>query len=305
MLFRVDERFSVVECEECRLAATRPALSAEEMPRYYPATYYGRRNRRFNPLFEKLIPLFRNRRARSIERFVPRGRILDVGCGRGFLPAIMQEQGWDAHGVELSPTAAEHATRELGLPIFVGDFLDSPYSAGSFDVVVFWHVLEHLEDPAAALRRAWEVSKPGGLVLVAVPNFESLQARFSRQHWFHLDVPRHYHHFRLSVLRRMLEENGFSIADVRHFNLEQNPYGWIQSLLNRIGFPHNFLYDVLKNRSARTRMHPVREHPIQSLAMLLSLVILVPASFILFLIEAMIQRGGTVEVYARAEKPTS
>jgi len=305
VLFSVDARFSVADCERCGLVATRPVLSSEEMAAYYPAAYYGRRNRRFNPLFERLIPWFRDRRARSIERYVRRGRILDVGCGRGFLPAIMQEHGWDAHGVELSPMAAEHATRELKIPIFVGDFLASPHPAGSFDVLVFWHVLEHLERPVSSLRKAREILKPGGLLLVAVPNFESLQARFSRQHWFHLDVPRHYHHFRLGVLRRMLEENGFSVIGVRHFNLEQNPYGWIQSLLNRIGFQNNFLYDLLKNRSARTSGHPVREHPIQFLATLLALVFVLPLSLVLFLVEAAIQRGGTVEVYARAEKLAS
>jgi SAM-dependent methyltransferase len=304
-LFPVDARFSVADCERCGLVATRPALSAEEMAGYYPAIYYGRRNRRFNPFFERLIPWFRDRRARSIERYVRSGRILDVGCGRGFLPAIMREHGWDAYGVELSPTAADHATRELGIPMFVGDFLDSPYPTGSFDVLVFWHVLEHLEDPVSCLRKAREILRPGGLLLVAVPNFESLQARFSRRHWFHLDVPRHYHHFRLSVLRRMLEENGFSVADVRHFNLEQNPYGWIQSLLNRIGFRNDFLYDLLKNRSARATGHPVREHPIQFLATLLALIFVVPVSFALFLVEAMIRRGGTVEIYARPRKPAS
>jgi hypothetical protein len=109
----------------------------------------------------------------------------------------------------------------------------------------------------------------------------------------------------MSVLRRMLEENGFSISDVRHFNLEQNPYGWIQSLLNRMGFKKNFLYDLLKNRSARSTKHPVREHPIEFLATLLALVFVLPISFALFLVEALIGRGGTVEVYARARKPAS
>lgn len=293
--------FSVAECDRCGLVATQPVLSSDEVARYYPATYYGKRNRRFNPVFEKLIPFFRRRRAASIERYVPRGRILDVGCGRGFLAAVMRDHGWDAHGVEMSPTAAEHARHGLGIPVFVGDLLDSPYLPGSFDVLVFWHVLEHVADPLATLRKAREILKPGGLLLVAVPNFESLQARFSRRHWFHLDVPRHYHHFRVPVLERILGETGFTIADVRHFNLEQNPYGWIQSFLNRMWLPPNLLYDILKDPSARTRKHPFQEFPIRSAATLLALAPIVPISFALFLIEAMIRRGGTVEVYARAE----
>jgi len=298
-LFPVDELFSVMECERCGLAATRPVLSDDEVAAYYPASYYGDRNRRFHPLLERLIPFFRRRRVRSIERYVREGRILDVGCGRGFLPAIMRDRGWDAQGVELSPTAAEHATHNLQIPVFIGDFLLSPFPPGSFDVLVFWHVLEHVADPVATIRRAREIIRPGGLMLVAVPNFESLQRRFAGRHWFHLDVPRHYHHFRLRVLARLLEENGFDVVDVRHFNLEQNPYGWIQSILNRAGFPNNFLYDLLKSPTARARPRPIREHPVSFLATLLSLVLVVPVSVALFLIEALLRRGGTVEVYAR------
>jgi 2-polyprenyl-3-methyl-5-hydroxy-6-metoxy-1,4-benzoquinol methylase len=101
--------------------------------------------------------------------------------------------------------------------------------------VVLWHVLEHVPDPLATLERARQILRPGGLLVIAVPNFESLQARFSGRHWFHLDVPRHYHHFGLSILKRMLREAGFTISDVSHLSLEYNPYGWIQSILNRTG----------------------------------------------------------------------
>src|SRR5260370_41147519 len=98
----VDETFGLVRCEDCGLVATSPPVPPTEIGRYYPASYYGDNNRRFNALLEGLIPFFRNRRAVAIEKFVPKGRILDVGCGRGILPALMRERGWDAHGLEFS-----------------------------------------------------------------------------------------------------------------------------------------------------------------------------------------------------------
>jgi 2-polyprenyl-3-methyl-5-hydroxy-6-metoxy-1,4-benzoquinol methylase len=297
----VNETFSLVECRNCRLVTTYPVLSAAEIARYYPASYYGRANRRFNRLLERLIPFFRARRRRAIERFVRNGRMLDVGCGRGLLPALMRSRGWEVHGVEFSETAAQHAREVLHVPVFVGDFRKSPYPPEYFDVVVFWHVLEHLGDPLAALRKSWEILKPGGLLVVAVPNLESLQARVTHRHWFHLDVPRHYSHFRLGVLRRILADSGFSIEAVSHFSLEYNPYGWIQGILNQIGFEPNLLYDTLKNPSARTITHPARLHPIQFVLMLLALIPVVPISFALFFLEVLARRGGTVEVYARAD----
>ena len=187
------------------------------------------------------------------------------------------------------------------MPVFVGDFLESPYPPGFFDVVVFWHVLEHVRDPVAALRKSRAILKPGGLLVVAVPNLESYQAGVPGRHWFHLDVPRHYHHFRLGVLRRILEENGFSVESVSHFSLEYNPYGWVQSILNRMGFQENLLYDTLKNESARTIKSPARSHPVQFFVMLLALIPVVPLGFALFLLEVLVRRGGTIELYARRE----
>ncbi len=297
-LFTVEDGFSVAECRGCAAVVTVPLVDDAEIGSYYPQEYYGRGGKRFNPVFESLIRWFRARRARAIERFVPHGRILDVGCGRGLLPALMRERGWDAHGLEVSATAAHHARDVLGIPVFVGDLLSSPYPPASFDVVVIYHVLEHMRDPIAALKRAHEILRPGGLLVVAVPNFESLQARVTNRHWFHLDVPRHYHHFRLSWLSRLLGERGFSVAKVSHFSLEQNPYGWIQSLLNQLGFRFNLLYDFIRNSSARTVRRPLLEHPMHSAMMVVAMLAVVPLSLGLFLLEVMLRRGGTVDIYA-------
>jgi 2-polyprenyl-3-methyl-5-hydroxy-6-metoxy-1,4-benzoquinol methylase len=299
---KINDAFSLVRCGDCGLVATFPPVPPAEIGRYYPPSYYGDNNRRFNALLEGLIPFFRNRRARAIEKFVPEGKILDVGCGRGILPALMRERGWEAHGLEFSETSARHARDELQLPVFVGDFLQSPYADGSFDTVVLWHVLEHVPDPVAAIRRARQVLRPGGLLVIAVPNFESLQARWTGRHWFHLDVPRHYHHFGLAVLRRLLVSNGFSILDVSHLSLEYNPYGWIQSLLNKLGLRYNLLYDLLKNESARSLQHPLRSAPFQVLLTLGVLPVIGPLAFALSALEVVLRRGGTVEVYARRDQ---
>src|SRR5262249_309035 len=80
----------------------------------------------------------------------------------------------------------------------------------------------------------------------AVPNSGSWQSEWSGAAWFHLDLPRHLYHFPLLALRRLLAETGFEPVSDHHFSLRQNPFGWIQSAQNRIGWlPRNGLYSLL------------------------------------------------------------
>ena len=81
---------------------------------------------------------------------------------------------------------------------------EAPIDAGSYDVVTIWHVLEHLDDPGAALERIHSWLRPRGGLLVGVPNLRSLQARLGGDRWYHLDVPRHRVHFTGGGLRALL-----------------------------------------------------------------------------------------------------
>jgi 2-polyprenyl-3-methyl-5-hydroxy-6-metoxy-1,4-benzoquinol methylase len=294
----VRDGFHLRQCSHCGHVTTIPQLDASEMAAYYPPSYYGQANRRFNVLAERLIAWFRKRRADEIQRLVPQGRLLDVGCGRGLLPALMRDRGWAVQGTELSPTAAVHAREDLKIPVWVGDFQDCPFADASFDVVVLWHVLEHLREPLAALERCRQLLRPGGLLIVAVPNYASWQARLGGRHWFHLDIPRHYHHFRVHLLVATLARFGFVPRKVSHFSLEQNPYGWLQTLLNRTGLRHNLLYESVKNASARAEPHPVRRFPAQYLATLVLSPFFAVAAVPLALLECALRRGGTIEIYA-------
>ena len=86
--------------------------------------------------------------------------------------------------------------------------------AGGFDAVVFEHSLEHVVEPREDLARAQALLRPGGLVVVAVPNFGSRQARRFRAAWFHLDLPRHRTHFTARGLELLLRESGFDAVEL-------------------------------------------------------------------------------------------
>jgi len=291
--------FGLRRCPDCGFGRTEPEVPDADIGKWYPPEYYGKDNIRFNLPFEMLIRLLRRRRAWTMARQVPPGPALDVGCGRGFILHFLRKRGFEPHGVELTENGAWHARHFLNIDMRVGNFLDVPYPDGSFQAVVFWHSLEHMRRPLDALRRASGILRPGGLVVVAVPNSDSLQARLFGASWFHLDIPRHYVHFGARSLRAALESAGFRVVKTDHFCLEQNPYGWMQSLYNALGFKFNLLYSMLKNRTARTI--PIREHPVQ-VALCLALVpVVLPLSLALTVAEAALRRGGTMEMYAIKE----
>ncbi len=291
-----DPRFEVRRCPSCGFGLTVPALPASKIGAYYPPAYYGRDNVRFHWSIEALVRLFRLRRAWLISRLCEPGPVLDMGCGRGILLSSLRRAGYEPLGVEISDQAAWHARERLKLEVRTGDFLALPLPEEHFTAVVFWHSLEHLKEPLKALRRARTLLRRGGLLVVAVPNSESWQARLTGRNWFHLDVPRHYAHFGLKSLERALTREGFELARMDHFSFEQNPYGWLQSLYNAAGFEFNFLYSIIKDRSSRST--PILRHPAQALAILLLLPVFLPLSILLTVLEAAFQRGGTIEAYA-------
>ncbi|MEK7389639.1 MAG: class I SAM-dependent methyltransferase [Elusimicrobiota bacterium] len=295
----VETGFQIMVCPGCGLGRTWPAVPTDEISRWYPEQYYGKENVRFNPLFETLVRWFRKRRAAVIHNRVPRGPVLDVGCGRGLLLENLRSLGYESHGLELSETAAWHARHALKLEVATGDFLTSPHEKDRYNAVIFWHTLEHFANPTAAIARAYELLKPGGVLAVAVPNYASWQARLFGRYWFHLDVPRHYTHFGPKTLEALLRRHRLRIVQLDHFSFEQNPYGLLQSLYNGLGLRFNLLYSLLKDSSART--DAAWRYPFQTLLIGLLLPVFVPLTLLATLIETALRSGGTVEIYAFKE----
>lgn len=247
------DRFEVSRCGVCGLARTVPAPDAAGLARYYPASYYGAPGaRRFPAPVERLQRALYGRRARAVESLAGGpGRVLDVGCGRGYLLDAFRRRGWDVQGTELDERSAAHAREVLGLPVHVGAPGSEPWPDGHFDAVVLWHVLEHLPDPATALARAARLLSPRGVLMVGVPDFGSPEARLSRDGWFHLDVPRHLAHVSARWLVAAVEDAGLEVRRRSGFAPEYDVFSAVQSAENRLGLPHNLLYDLLRGRSAK------------------------------------------------------
>jgi methionine biosynthesis protein MetW len=240
----------LMRCDDCGLGRLTPLPSPQELARFYPQEYYGSPGAKFEPFTEAVVRFIGTVHVRSLSKSLPAGaRILDVGCGRGVLLSSLADRGHEVHGMDVSETAVAGADPRAQIKV-AGCLTECGYPDRHFDQVILWHVLEHLTNPREVLAEIHRILKPGGQVIVAVPNFSSLQAEWSGPAWFHLDLPRHLYHFPVEGLRTLLQRTKFEIAREQHFSLRQNPFGWVQSAFNRRDTQgRNRLYSMLHNRS--------------------------------------------------------
>lgn len=287
----------LVVCTSCGTGRLDPMPDADAIASFYPDDYYGEPGAaKFQRWIELLVRLVGARHVRFFLRDMPRAaRVLDVGCGRGVLLAEIARRGFEAHGVEISAAAARGADPRAHVRI-APRLADAAYPDAFFDEVIIWHVLEHLRDPRGTLLEAHRILRPGGKIVVAVPNFASAQARWAGPAWFHLDLPRHLHHFPLTGLLRLLETTGFAPLSTHHFSFRQNPFGWIQSALNRDrSLPRNGLYTLLHEGAAAAQAFDARTRRRLVTAGALH----APLALALSALEAALRSGGTVHVVAR------
>ena len=163
---------------------------------------------RLHRLVSPLLSLFDRQRLALLRPFAPPPcRLLDVGAGRGRFVLAARAAGLRRLGIEPSLRGAQ-AAAAAGAPVQRVALEEAPIEPGSWEAVTLWHVLEHVEDPRAALERIAGWLSPGGTLLVGVPNLASLQARLGGERWYHLDVPRHRTHFTAQGLELLLGAPG-------------------------------------------------------------------------------------------------
>lgn len=215
--FFTGESFLICECSSCGFLFTNPRPISENLHSYYESpAYFSHRNTRKSiaGLFYHLIRriAIRNKH-KIISRYKKCGAILDIGCGTGELLNYFKNKGWKASGIEPAFEPRKFAIENYGLEIFEESSLDY-IPEKSFDVITLWHVLEHVPNLHNRILQIKRLLKDDGVILFALPNHESYDARHYKEFWAAWDVPRHLYHFSKNTFTRLMNNHDLKIIDI-------------------------------------------------------------------------------------------
>lgn len=167
-------------------------------------------------IFRKLVNAVIKRELSYGLPFRERARVLDIGCGNGWWLNTLKERvkDWELWGIEISEKAAQYASKKFGINVFVGELHEAAFASNYFDFVTMWDTLEHIHNPIQLLKEIRRILKSDGFLFIICPSLDSLEYKLFRQHWFSLDIPRHYFNFSEKTLGTLLNKAKFDIVRV-------------------------------------------------------------------------------------------
>ncbi|MGB7589037.1 MAG: class I SAM-dependent methyltransferase [Solirubrobacterales bacterium] len=257
-------------------------MPTDEMLERAYADWYRPTDGRFSGAGDLVLRYLRGRLASRLDRIAPAGPILDVGAGDGTLIDELMARGRVAFGIDRQ--SSHRSVHEMNLAEVGGDWA----------AIVFWHSLEHLPQAGVALEQAASMLMPGGVLIVALPNPDSVQAAVFGDRWFGIDFPRHLVHVPARALTARLTSLGMAIERVSYVRGGQIVFGWLHGWVGRLpGNPN--LYDAIRRRQARQKSISRA----MRMAALVTAAVLLPFAAICAALESTFRRGGTTYVEAR------
>ncbi|MFM2207194.1 MAG: hypothetical protein RL213_1169 [Bacteroidota bacterium] len=206
--------FTIQECLSCGFLFTNPRPSKTEIGPYYESKDYISHTNAKAGLFNSIYQTIRNvaiRQKIALIRTVTGKKnvdLLDVGCGTGEFLAGCAKEGWNVMGIEPGDSARMQAKTNHQLRVEEESYLEK--SPETFDVITLWHVLEHVHDLNARIIQLSGILRKDGVLIIAVPNYTSRDAKAYGENWAAWDVPRHLYHFSPDTIKKLFLKHGFS-----------------------------------------------------------------------------------------------
>ncbi|NKI31219.1 class I SAM-dependent methyltransferase [Croceivirga thetidis] len=209
--FKTKEEFDLLYDEDLNLLKTSP--QPENLDSYYDSEEYISHTDTRKDFVSRIYQLVKSRnlsrKLSLINRYSSKQRnLLDIGAGTGDFLVSARKNGWQVSGVEPNQKARSLALEK-------GQHLEESVKnlkGSDYNVITLWHVLEHLPDLNAQIEEFSQLISKNGLLVIAVPNFKSFDARYYREFWAAYDVPRHLWHFSKKSIPALFTNSGFELV---------------------------------------------------------------------------------------------
>lgn len=246
--------FSVYKCLNCELFFQNPIPCKKDLENFYDSVYKKECN--FS-LTEKSFQNFNNmqeeNRVKKIEKFIRKGKLLDVGASTGFFVSVAKKRGWKVMGVEYSKEAVRIAKEKFGIFLVNGEITSNKIPNNYFDVVTMHSVLEHLPDLEETVKEVNKKLKKRGYFVFNVPNVKSFEYSFYKmlKRKFPGFIFEHLYYFNPDNIELLMERNGFSIKKMtsRHFsryNLPLRPLIGLATFMPKLFLEYSDIGGILK-----------------------------------------------------------
>lgn len=254
------ETFQLVRCISCDFLITSPRPEDSQLGKYYESPDYISHSAKATTAFDKLYAISRELalswKLTLVKKFTPTPNpsLLDYGCGTGFFLRKMKQNGFNIAGVEPSMVARTHAEKITSTQIH--QRIEAVQQ--DFDVISLWHVLEHVSNLNELIKQLKAHLNQNGILMIAVPNYKSEDAKKYGTIWAGFDVPRHLWHFEQNTMKKLLANHGLRIKAVVPMKLDAF-YVSILSEKYRAGkqsistFARGFMAGLLSNFKAKEK----------------------------------------------------
>lgn len=211
------ESFQLLFNEELDMLETYPQPLPEDLGKYYQSDDYISHTDSKNNLLEKVYHLVRRfalkNKVKLINKYANHGKLLlDIGCGTGDFLHQAKLNGWAVTGIEPNEKARTIANSKTNNAVLNSEALFELKE--QFDVITLWHVLEHLPDLEGHIKQIQSLLKPAGIVIIAVPNYKSYDAKHYKSFWAAYDAPRHLWHFSKTSISKLFEKENIELVKI-------------------------------------------------------------------------------------------
>lgn len=210
------EEFALYRDESIDLVFTFPQPEEDKLGAYYESDDYISHTDGNRSLFEKAYQLVKqialSNKLKSINQLQKtKGILLDIGAGTGDFLALAKQDGWQIIGTEPNKKAKISAQNK-GVSLIDNTVLLEDHSV---DIITMWHVLEHVPNIDNQIKELKRLLKPTGTIIIAVPNFNSFDAKHYGSFWAAYDVPRHLWHFSKQSIKSLFERENFHLLKTK------------------------------------------------------------------------------------------